>query len=145
MKAPRAAALSMLVLILALAACSPSLPQIERVVLITLDTTRADRIGCYGYGEAHTPQLDALADQGVLFEHAVSTVPTTLPAHSTIFTGLYPQDHGVRYNLMYELGEEMVTLPELLQEQGFKTAGFPATHILHERFGLNQGFDNWSQ
>jgi arylsulfatase A-like enzyme len=124
------------------AACGRSAP-VTRVVVVTLDTTRADRLGCYGYAGGTSPHLDALAAESALFEHAVSPVPTTLPAHSSLFTGLYPQDHGVRYNLVYRLGPEAVTLAELLRDAGFATAGFPAAHVVTEGFGLEQGFQSY--
>lgn len=119
--------------------------EIRRVIVVTFDTTRAERLGCYGYEQAETPHLDRFAEQSVLFEQALSPVPTTLPSHSTMFTGLYPQDHGVRYNLMYTLGPEARTLAEILNEAGFATAGFPATFILAEKFGLDQGFDTYAK
>ena len=124
------------------AACGRGAP-VSRVVVVTLDTTRADRLGCYGYAGGTSPHLDALAAESALFEHAVSPVPTTLPAHSSLFTGLYPQDHGVRYNLVYRLGPEAVTLAELLRDAGFATAGFPAAHVVTEGFGLEQGFQSY--
>ena len=112
-------------------------------MLVTLDTTRADRIGCYGYAEGSTPHLDRLAGEGVLFEQAVSANPTTLPSHSTMFTGYYPQDHGVRYNLKFRLAPETVTLAERLRSAGFATAAVPASFILGRRYGLDQGFDTF--
>jgi len=75
------------------------------VLLITLDTTRADHIGCYGFAKAATPNLDALAGEAVRFDQAISAVPTTLPSHSTMFTGVYPPVHGVRYNGMFHLAD----------------------------------------
>src|SRR5688572_7573412 len=68
------------------------------VLLITLDTTRADRLGCYGYSKAMTPAIDQLAQEGVLFERAYSPAPLTLPVHASLFTGLYPPEHGLRTN-----------------------------------------------
>jgi arylsulfatase A-like enzyme len=126
------------------AGCSDGLVPITRVVVVTLDTMRADRLGCYGYENAATPNLDRVAAEGVVFENAVSPVPTTLPSHSTIFTGLYPQDHGVRYNLVYRLGPEAVTLAELLRDAGFQTAGFPSAFVLDRKFGLDQGFETYT-
>ncbi len=114
-----------------------------RVVILTLDTTRADRLGCYGYAQAATPNLDRLATEGVLFESAVSSVPTTLPSHSTMFTGQYPQDHGVRYNLVFRLAPSAETLAEVLRGAGFATAGFPATFVVGRKFGIDQGFDTF--
>ena len=132
-------------LLLAAAGCGPSLRPVQRVVLMTIDTTRADRIGAYGYDQGTTPHIDSLADQGVVFENAYSPVPTTLPSHSTMLTGLYPPDHKVQYNLFFKLPDSVVTLPEILQEHGFRTAALPSSHILSQRFGLNQGFDHWAE
>jgi arylsulfatase A-like enzyme len=141
----RQAALLALVTLIAAAGCGGNVPQVSRVVIVTLDTTRADRIGCYGYEDAATPNLDAVAARGVLFERAVSQVPTTLPSHSTMFTGLYPQDHGVRYNIQFRLGPDAVTLAEVLKDAGFATAAFPASFIVGEKYGLSQGFDTWAE
>ncbi len=132
------------VVLLAVLGCR-SEPGITRVVVVTWDTTRADRLGPYGYDENTTPNLDRLAAQAVVFEQAVSQVPTTLPSHSTMFTGLYPQDHGVRYNLVYKLDDSAETLAEILHRRGFKTAGFPAAAVLHRDYGLAQGFEHWDE
>jgi arylsulfatase A-like enzyme len=136
----RAAVLGILIC-LAAAGCGSGDRNVDRVVIVTLDTTRADRLGCYGYESAATQHLDALAEESALFERAVSPVPTTLPSHSTIFTGLYPQDHGVRYNLVWRLGPEADTLAEILGERGFTSGGFPSAYVLAGTYGLNQGFD----
>ena len=125
--------------------CGSSGPSVTRVVVVTWDTTRADRLGPYGYDQNTTPNLDRLAAQSVVFEQAVSQVPTTLPSHSTMFTGLYPQDHGVRYNLVYKLDDSAETLAEILLRQGFKTAGFPSAAVLGRDYGLSQGFEHWDQ
>lgn len=111
------------------------------LLLITLDTTRPDHLGCYGSKAAQTPVLDALARGGLLVTDAVTTVPTTLPAHASLLTGLYPPNHGVRRNGEYRLAEEKMTLAELLREQGYETAAFVSAFVLDARFGLNQGFD----
>ncbi len=111
------------------------------VVLFTLDTLRADRLGCYGYRGVETPTLDALAAGGVRFADAVTTVPVTLPAHATIMTGDYPPVHGVRNNGSYRLLERYDTLAERLQAEGCATAAFIATFVLDKRYGLDQGFD----
>ena len=111
------------------------------LVFITLDTTRADRIGCYGYEKAETPNLDRMAADGILFENCYSPVPLTLPAHSTMFTGTYPQYHGVKGNGGYELNLELVTLAELFKQKGYQTAAFAAAFAVDSRFGLDQGFD----
>ncbi len=112
-----------------------------RVVLITLDTTRADRLGCYGYEGARTPNLDRLAREGVLFEQAVSPIACTLPSHSTMFTGLYPPATGVRYNTIFKLDEKFETLAERFRDRGFETAAFVSSFPLDPSFGLDQGFD----
>ena len=111
------------------------------VLLITLDTTRADRLGCYGYPRAETPALDALAAEGIRFDDAVSPVPITLPAHATILTGLDPPNHGARNNGEYHLAADHVTLAELLRTNGYETAAFISAFVLDARFGLAQGFD----
>jgi len=131
--------------LLALSGCRSGGPEITRVVLVTLDTTRADRLGPYGYDRGTTPNLDRFAAQSVVFEQAVSQVPTTAPSHSTMFTGLYPQDHGVRYNLVYKLDDGAETLAEILQRRGFSTAGFPAAGVVGREYGLAQGFAHWDQ
>jgi arylsulfatase A-like enzyme/thioredoxin-like negative regulator of GroEL len=114
------------------------------VVLITIDTVRADHLGCYGYKQAHTPTLDALAREGVLFRTAVAQVPLTLPSHCSIMTGTYPTLHGVRDNLGYTLGDDPPTLATLLKQKGYVTAAFVGAEVLDPRRGLNQGFDTYS-
>jgi arylsulfatase A-like enzyme/cytochrome c-type biogenesis protein CcmH/NrfG len=110
------------------------------VLLITADTTRADRLGCYGYDRALTPVVDGLAGRGVLFENAYSPAVTTLPAHATILTGLLPPAHGVRANGSYRLREGIDTLPERLREAGFKTGAVVGARVLAAAFGLDRGF-----
>lgn len=114
------------------------------VVIITIDTLRADHLGCYGDHQAHTPILDALARQGVLFRTAISQVPLTLPSHCSIMTGTDPPVHGVRDNLGYTLGDDPPTLATLLKKRGYVTAAFVAAEVLDARRGLNQGFDTYS-
>lgn len=111
------------------------------VLLVTLDTTRADRLGCYGYRRGRTPNLDALAAAGVLFRNAYAQVPLTLPSHATIMTGLTPLAHGVHNNGSYVLALERTTLAEMLKARGFRTAAFTASFSVDSRFGLDQGFD----
>ncbi|MCX6551345.1 MAG: sulfatase, partial [Acidobacteria bacterium] len=113
------------------------------LVVITLDTTRADRIGAYGYREIETPTIDRLAAEGVLFEQAMSTAPLTLPAHSTIFTGLYPPEHGVRDNGGFFLSPSQLTLAEILKARGFQTGAVVGAYVLDGKWGLNQGFDTY--
>jgi arylsulfatase A-like enzyme/Tfp pilus assembly protein PilF len=133
-----------LLTVLALAAgCSDDSVPVQGIVLITLDTTRADRLGCYGYQHGATPNLDALARDATVFREAVAPVPVTLPSHSTMFTGLYPPRHGVRYNGMFRLADSSVTVAELLRDAGWKTAGVPASFPLSERTGIGQGFESY--
>lgn len=111
------------------------------VLLITLDTTRADRLGSYGYSKAKTPHLDFLAQNGVRFANAYCQVPLTLPSHCSILTGTYPTYHNVHNNGTYSLGPDQVTLAEVLQSKNFQTAAFLASFSVDSRFGLDQGFD----
>jgi arylsulfatase A-like enzyme/Tfp pilus assembly protein PilF len=113
------------------------------VVVITLDTTRADRIGAYGDRNASTPHLDRLAAEGVLFEEATTSAPLTLPAHSTIFTGRFPPVHGVRDNGGFFLDPAQTTLAETLKARGYSTGAFVAAYVLDSKWGLDQGFDRY--
>jgi len=113
------------------------------LLLITLDTTRADHIGCYGNAQALTPVLDSLAREGVLFEQAYAPVAMTLPSHASLFTGLYPPEHGLHTNGRGRLPTQLPTLAESLTKQGYQTAGFVASFILHSKFGLNRGFQTY--
>ncbi len=113
----------------------------RNVLVVTLDTTRADRIGCYGYEGAATPVLDALARRGVLFESAYTSSVLTLPSHTTIFTGRLPPSHAVRNNGTDRLGSGLKTLAEILGEQGYRTGAFVSAAVLEAMFGLDQGFD----
>ena len=119
-------------------------PSSLNVVLLTLDTLRADRLGCYGFPGNSTPNLDQLAKEGVLFEQATSTVPLTLPSHSSILTGLLPPNHGVRDNGAIPLAEARTTLAERYKAAGYATGGFVGAWVLERRFGLAQGFDRYS-
>ncbi len=111
------------------------------ILLITLDTTRADHIEPYGSREASTPYLAGLAEQGIVFERAYAVAPVTAPTHASILTGLYPPRHGVRNNLMHHLPEEVTTLAERLGESGYRTAAFVSAIVLERRYGLDQGFE----
>lgn len=119
---------------------SPGAASGLNVLLVTVDTVRADRLGCYGCESAGTPTIDALAERGVLFEDAVTSVPLTLPSHTTILTGLSPLSHGVRENGKYRLSEEHATLATTLGSHGYDTAGFVGCFVLDARFGLDRGF-----
>jgi arylsulfatase A-like enzyme/Flp pilus assembly protein TadD len=111
------------------------------ILLVTVDTCRADRIGCYGYGLARTPTMDALAAEGVQCTDAVTTAPITMPAHASILTGLLPPAHGVRDNGAYALSDKAVTLAERLNDAGYDTAAFVSALVLNRRYNLTQGFD----
>jgi arylsulfatase A-like enzyme/Tfp pilus assembly protein PilF len=111
------------------------------VLLITMDTTRADRLGCYGYKRAKTPNLDGLAGQGVEFLNVYCQAPLTTPSHCSILTGTYPLYHKVHNNGSYILSSEVVTLAEALKEKGFATAAFVSSFTVDSRFGLDQGFE----
>jgi choline-sulfatase len=113
------------------------------VLLITLDTTRADHLACYGYAGVSTPNLDAVAGRGVLFEQAATATPLTLPAHSTIMTGMYPTYHGVRVNGNTALGDDQTTLAEAMAARGYDTGAFIAAFVLDGRWGLKQGFAHY--
>jgi choline-sulfatase len=110
------------------------------LLVVTLDTTRADRLGCYGRAGGTTPHLDALAARGLRFAHAVTVAPTTLTSHATIFTGLIPPRHGVRINSEDRLDAAQSTLAEVLAAKGYETAAFVSSFVLDARFGLDQGF-----
>ena len=118
-------------------------PSDLNLIVITLDTTRADRLGAYGYASAATPALDRLAREGVLFEQASTSAPITLPAHSTLFTGRFPPAHGVRDNGGFYLDPAQVTLAEVLREQQVRTGAFVAAYVLDAKWGLDQGFETY--
>ena len=111
------------------------------VILITIDTLRADRLGCYGHKGIETPNLDGLAADGIRFAQAVAEVPITLPSHCSILTGTYPLFHGVRDNSGYRLTEAQVTLAEVLKANGYRTGAFIGAYVLAAHTGLNRGFD----
>ncbi len=113
------------------------------VVLITIDTLRSDRVSSYGSTLVDTPNIDGFASEGVLFSNAASTVPFTLPAHSSILTGLYPPGHGVRENVGYTLDPGIPTLAEILSDGGWTTAGFVSAFVLDGRWGIGRGFDHY--
>lgn len=111
------------------------------LVLVTIDTLRADHIGCYGDKEIKTPNLDALAREGVLFANAFSVVPVTLPSHSTILTGTYPMYSGMHDFSGNKLNPAQPTLASVLHDHGYSTGAVIGAAVLDSRFGLNHGFD----
>ncbi len=113
------------------------------VLLVTMDTTRADRIGCYGYERVRTPIIDGIADQGVLFENAYAQAVMTLPSHTSIMSGHVPPAHGVRINGSALVRPEVETLAEILKAAGFLTGAAVSAVVLDSMFGLDQGFDHY--
>jgi arylsulfatase A-like enzyme/Tfp pilus assembly protein PilF len=113
------------------------------LLIITLDTTRADRIGAYGHEEANTPNLDRLADGGIRFTDCYSPVPLTLPAHCSLFTGRYPLGHRVRDNGTFLLSDSEITLAEMMENEGYDTFAVVASFVLMATFGLDQGFKDY--
>src|SRR5437870_5649107 len=111
------------------------------VVVITIDTLRADHLGCYGYKQIHTPNINALAGDGIRFEKAFTPVPITLPSHTVIFTGTYPMLNGMHDFSANRLGSEPPTLADVLKGNGYTTGAVVASGVLDSRFGLNRGFD----
>src|SRR5262249_3656211 len=139
-----APALAGVALFAAVSACQRS--DRPNVLIVTIDTLRADRLGCYGFGLAHTPAIDRLAQEGVRGADAGASAgpaPLTLPAHCSITTGLSPPAHGVRDNGNYALGPEAVTLAERLAATGYRTAAFVSAAVLTRRYGLDQGFETY--
>ncbi|MEL6349411.1 MAG: sulfatase-like hydrolase/transferase [Myxococcota bacterium] len=114
------------------------------VLLLTLDTTRADRIGAWGHTLARTPNLDALAARGTRFARAFAPVPLTIPSHSTMFTGLLPPRHGVHTNGDARLSDDAVTLAERLQAAGWQTHAAVGAYVTQAHWGFGQGFDAYA-
>ncbi len=113
------------------------------LVVMTLDTLRADMVGAYGNPDGHTPNLDALAAQGTLFLNTYAPMATTFPSHATMFTGVYPRNHGVRWN-GDSLEPQWGTLAETLEDQGYETAAFVSYKAMVSKGGLGQGFQTVS-
>jgi arylsulfatase A-like enzyme len=137
---------------IAIAACRETSPDATtadgppNVLLITLDTTRADRLGCYGYGGGTSPNIDALAADAARFEMAIATAAVTPISHASILTGLYPHHHGLRVfygPVGHFLSDDHPTLATILAARGWQTGAFISAYPASERFGLNQGFDTY--
>ena len=111
------------------------------LLLVTIDTLRADRLGVYGWEKARTPNLDALAASGRYYKEVFTPVPVTLPAHASILTGRLPFQHGIRNNSFYVLPQDEDTLTEVLKSAGYQTGAIIGAAVLDHRFGLDQGFD----
>lgn len=122
-------------------------PSDTPIILISIDTLRADRLPAYGYDGVETPHLDALRADGILYEHAYSHIPLTLPSHASLLTGLLPPEHGLRDNIGYRLDGELVAsgevpfLPRLLKERGYKTGAAVSSFVLRKKMGLGAEFD----
>jgi arylsulfatase len=119
------------------------------VVVITLDTMRADHMGCYGYFRKTSPNLDELAASSVLFERCLVPMSTTLPSHTSMFTGVWPAEHGVLANVkkqfIYERDPSLVTLAEVFEAAGYRTAAFVSAYPLRAEAGLATGFEVYNQ
>ena len=116
----------------------------SNVLLISLDTTRADRLGCYGYGGGTSPRLDSLAEDGIRFDRAIATAALTPTSHASILTGLNPYQHKVRTfwgPAGHYLSEDHPTLATILRDRGWRTGAFISAYPASEGFGLHWGFD----
>lgn len=140
------------IITLSLLSCSGDTPsntaekaqsQQPNVVIITLDTTRADRLGFYGDPLARTPNLDRFAEDAVVFREAFTPVPLTLPAHASLLSGWYPSRHGVRDNGGYRVAKDVPLIQEELKAAGYHTGAFVASYVLDGAWGLERGFDRY--
>ena len=120
---------------------TPPLRVTGPIILISIDTLRADHLPVYGYTALDTPAIDALAADGVVFEHAYSHTPQTLPAHTSMFTGKLPFEHGVRDNLGFNVDDKETLLPDLLAAQGYTSAAVVSSYVLRKDVGLARAFD----
>jgi len=118
-------------------------PPAPSIVLITVDSLRADHLGSYGYDRATSPAIDALAERGIVFDRAFTVDTLSGPSHSSIFTSLYPSEHGVVYN-GHKLPQDVTTLAELFRDSGYRTAAFVSDWLLGKRLNYDQGFENFS-
>lgn len=137
---PAILALLVWLLCTALPAAAPS--EKPPVILITIDTLRADRLEAYGYESARTPTISALADDGVTFERAVAQVPMTLPSHASILSATYPMFHGLR-DVVGRLRADVPLLSEWFKKRGYATGAFVGASVLSATWGLNRGFDRY--
>ncbi len=112
-------------------------------ILVTVDTLRADRIGCYGFSQIETPYMNLFAARGIKFERCIAQTPLTLPSHTSIMTGTYPVFHGVRDNGGFIVPPQLDTIAELFKKKGYQTSGFVAAYVLDSKWGINQGFDHY--
>ena len=129
--------------LMAAAACHPRSPTLRNVILISIDTLRQDALGCYGNTRVKTPNIDALAKDGVLFRQAFTHAPSTLPSHSSMFFSEYPWNLDVFHN-GDKLSVREASLQKLLKGRGYRTAAFTSLAVLNSSYGLAQGFDEYS-
>ncbi len=115
-----------------------------KVILITLDTLRQDYVGAYGKGKAETPHIDRVAEEGVRFDTCISQTPLTLPSHTSILSGTYPLHHQIRDNGGFLVPASLELVSEVLKKHGWITSAFIASYVLHSKWGINQGFDTYS-
>lgn len=139
---PRLAAALLMLGVVAFGGSGCRDPRPRNLLLISLDTLRADHLGSYGYARPTSPFLDSLAAEGVVFERAHTTSPWTLPSHTSLFTGLYPSQHGVK-NEGFSLPGDVPTLSQALAGRGFATAAVVSAHFLAPRYGLDRGFERY--
>jgi len=118
---------------------------IPNILLVTIDTLRADALSCYNKNSIATLNIDSLAQEGTLFKQAISPVPITLPAHTSLMTCTFPSFHQVHHNTIYKLSNNLTTLAEILQQNGFKTAAFIGAFPLSSTFNINQGFNYYDE
>ena len=118
--------------------------QIRNVLLISIDTCRADYLSCYGYKRKTTPNIDALAAEAIVFSNVISPVPITLPSHCSMLTGTIPPYHSIHNNAEFKLSESNVTLAELLKANGYATGAVISAFVLNSQFSIGQGFDTYN-
>ena len=136
--------ISVSLILLLLAGCQAGRSAKPDILLIIIDTLRADHVHCYGYGREITPTLDSLAAEGTMWSNVQAQAAWTLPAMSTIFTGLTERQHlaGIRAEQQYALDQSLQTLPEIFSENGYQTAGFYTVPVMGEGYGFDQGMDH---
>lgn len=127
----------------ALSGCGTKDKKAKHVILISMDTTRADHLSCYGFDKKTTPNIDKFAKDSVLFEQCITPIPYTLPAHSCMMTGTNPVYHGVHDNTSYTLSSENITLAERFQDNAYTAGAIVSTYVLNNKFGMSQGFDTY--
>ncbi|MFT5285145.1 MAG: arylsulfatase A-like enzyme [Planctomycetota bacterium] len=142
---PTKTAASLLAFALLLSGCQQEATErSDDILLVTIDTLRSDFVSAYGYPRKSTPNLDALAEQGALFERHFTTIATTAPAHATMFTGLYAREHGLTKNGQL-LGSELPNLPEILNDRGYRTGASIGARILGSKHGFARGFESFDE